>query len=137
MANLAKLKTIAQSMLKAGEKIEATVGGDYSNESGPGNYETVKGFMAATNQRLLVVLNSASLSLRKDNFTYGQVTAATMNDDCINIVLPDETITLSEISDDCGDLEKFHKYVTEKKTPPQKTTIAARDVEVTPPPPKK
>jgi len=136
MANLAKLKTIAQSMLKAGEKIEATVGGNYSNESGPGNYEIVKGFMAATNQRLLMVLNSAPLSTRKDNFTYPQVTAATMNDDCINVVLPDETITLCEVSDDCGDLEKFHKYVTDKKAPPQKTTIAARDVEVTPPPKK-
>ena len=136
MANLAKLKTIAEGMLKAGEKIEATVGGNYTNESGPGNYEIVKGFMAATNQRLVVVLNSDSLSTRKDSFTYPQVTGAAMHDNCINVVIPDETITLSEVSEECGDLEKFHKYVTEKKTPPQKTTIAARDVEVIQPPKK-
>jgi len=136
MANLERLKASALSMLKAGEKIEATVGGNYSNESGPGNYETVKGFMAATNQRLLVVLNSASLSTRKDNFTYGHVTAVTMNNGDVNIILPDETITLSEVDDDCGDLEKFYKFVSDKKAPPPKTTITARDVEI-PPPPKK
>lgn len=130
MANLARLEAMANGMLKAGEKIEAKVGGDYTNESGPGNYETVKGFMAATNHRLLVALNSVSLSVRKDNFTYPQITCVTMQDDCINVMMPDETITLCDVDDRCGDLDKFFKYVTEKKTPPLKTTITGRDVEI-------
>ena len=135
MANLQRLEAIANSMLKAGEKSEAKVGGSYSNESGPGNYETVKGFMAATNHRLLVVLNAVSLSIRKDSFTYAQVTCVTMHDNCINVMMPDETITLCEVDDVCGDFEKFYKYVSDKKAPPPKTTITARDVEI--PPPKK
>jgi len=130
MANLAKLEAIAKSMLKAGEKIEAQVCGDYTNESGPGNYEIVKGFMAATNHRLLVALNAVSLNVRKDSFTYAQITGVTMHDDCINVMMPDETITLCEVDDTCGDLEKFFKYVTDKKKPPDKTTITARDVEI-------
>lgn len=130
MANLARLEAMANGMLKAGEKIEAKVGGDYTNESGPGNYETVKGFMAATNHRLLVALNSVSLSVRKDSFTYAQITCATMQDGCINVMMPDETITLCEVDDTCGDLKKFYTYVNDKKRPPEKTTITARDVEI-------
>ena len=125
MANHGKLEAIAESMLKAGEKIEAKVCGYYSNERGPGNYEIVKGLLAATNHRLLV-----SLSVRKDSFTYAQITSVTMQDGCINVVMPDQTIALSEVDDTCGDLEKFHKYVNDKKKPPEKTTITARDVEI-------
>ena len=130
MANPAKLEAAAKNMLKAGEKIEAQVCGDYSNESGPGNYEIVKGFMAATNHRLLVALNSVSFSVRKDSFTYAQLAGVTMQDGCINVMMPDETITLSEVDDACGDLEKFFKYVTDKRKPPDKTTITARDIEI-------
>lgn len=130
---MADFETIASRMLKFGEKIEAQVCGSYSNESGPGNYEIVKGYMAATNHRVLIVLNSVSFSNRKDSFTYGQVATVTKYDDQINLVLPDETITLFDVDDVCGDLEKFHKFVTEKKAPPPKTTIAGRDMEVVPP----
>jgi hypothetical protein len=120
-------------MLKVGEKIEAKVAGSYSNESAPGNHEIVKGFMAATNQRVLVVLNSVSLSTRKDCFTYGQVASATLNDGTLDLAVPGERITLFDVIDDCDDPEKFKKFVSEKKTPPVKTTIAARDVEILPP----
>lgn len=130
MANHAKLEAMAESMLKAGEKIEATVCGDYSNESGPGNFERVKGFMAATNHRLLVALNGVSLHVRKDSFTYPQITSVTMPDGCINVAMPDQTIMLHDVDDICGDLEKFVKYVNDKKKPPDKTTILARDVEI-------
>lgn len=130
---MADFEAVANRMLKFGEKIEAQVCGSYSNESGPGNYEIVKGYMAATNHRLLVVLNSVSFSLRKDSFTYPQVTCVTMQDSCINVMMPDETITLFDVDDFCGDLEKFYKYVNDKKTPPPKTTIAGRDMEVVPP----
>ena len=130
MANHAKLKAMAESMLKAGEKIEEKVCGNYSNESGLGNFETVKGFMAATNHRLLVALNGVSLHVRKDSFTYPQITCITMQDGCINVMMPDETITLFEVDDTCGDPDKFFKYVNDKKKPPEKTIITARDVEI-------
>jgi hypothetical protein len=136
MANLEKLEAIANRMLKADEKIEAKVGGSYSNDSGNGNYEIVKGFMAATNQRVLVVLNAVSLDIRKDSFTYGQVVTVTKYGNQINLVLKDETIKLYDVIDD-DDLEKFFKFVTDKKTPPPKTTVAGRDMEIPPPPPKK
>jgi hypothetical protein len=138
MANFEKLEAIAEGMLKVGEKIEAKVAGSYSNESAPGNHEIVKGFMAATNQRVLVVLNSVSLSTRKDSFTYGQVaTPPVLNDGTLDLTVPGERITLFNVVEDCDDPEKFKKFITEKKTPVPKTTILARDVEIPPPQPKK
>lgn len=128
---MADFEAIASRMLKFGEKIEAKVEGRYSHESAQGNHEIVKGFMAATNHRVLIVHNSFSFRTQKDSFTYGQVTTVTTFGDKINLILPDQTITLYEVDDD--DLERFHKYVTEKKTPPPKTTIAGRDIEVVPP----
>lgn len=130
MASLEKLEAIAESMLKAGEKIEAKVGGNYVNESGPGNHEIVKGFMAATNQRVLVVLNSASLSVRKDSFTFGQVASANKNGDTVDVAVPGERITLFEVDEECDDPEKFQKFVADKKTPPPKTTVLGRDIEI-------
>jgi len=125
-------------MLKAGEKIEAKVGGSYSNDSGNGNYEIVKGFMAATNQRVLVVLNSVSLDIRKDSFTYGQIITATLTPegDSVSLVMSNEIITLFDVIDDCDDPKKFHKYISDKKAPPPKATIASLDVDVSPPPKK-
>jgi len=139
MANLERLEAMANGMLKAGEKIEAKVGGNYSNDSGNGNHEIVKGFMTATNHRVLVLLNSVSLNVRKDSFTYPQINAITKSPagDEVSLVLPDETIKLFGVDDDCEDLKKFHTFVSEKKTPPPKTTIAGRDIEIPPPPPKK
>lgn len=131
-----KLISIAESMLKNNERIEAKIAGDYSSEGFSGNYVIVKGLFAATNHRVLVVLNSVSLDIRKDSFTYGQVITVTRYGNQINLILPDETITLFDVKDDCNDLEMFYKYISDKKTPPPKTTIASRDVEIAPPPKK-
>lgn len=115
MANLQRLEAIAHSMLKPGEKIEAKVRGSYSDDSRPGKNEIVKGFMAATNYRLLVVLNSISPGIRKDSIAYEQITAVTRHDHLINVVMPDETITLFEVDGGYADPKKFYSYVAEKK----------------------
>jgi len=132
----AELKSIAMRMLKSNEKIEATAAGSYTTESSFGNYVIGEGFLAATNQRVLVVLNAPTQGIRKDSYTYAQITMLLLNENNISLIMPDETITLSDIIDDRNDLEKFYKYITDKKTPPPKTMIMARDVEIIPPPKK-
>lgn len=132
MANLRRLEAIAHDMLKAGEKIEAKVGGSYSDDSRPGKNEIVKGFMAATNHRLLVVLSSISLRIRKDSFTYAQITAITMHDNLINLVMPDETITLFDVAEGYADLKKFRSYVAEKKTALPKSENTAWSIVIPP-----
>jgi len=132
---IAELEYIAHGMLKKNEKIEAKVAGSYSIESSFGNHEIVKGFLAATNHRILVVLNAPLQGVRQDYFTYGQITTVSTTSDrsSISLIMPDEVITLFDVIDECDDPEKFFKYITEKKTPPPKTTIMGRDVETLPP----
>ncbi len=141
MSTIERMTEIAEGMLKINEKIEQTVAGNYTMESNWGNYEIVKGLLAATNHRLLVVINGPFWNKRKDNFTYAQINTASMTPDkeSLSLIMPDEVIRLYNLSavDPCQDPEKFYKYILEKKTPPPKTTIAARDVEVLPPLPKK
>jgi hypothetical protein len=143
MASIDKLNAIADAMVKTNlnEKIDQRVAGNYTIESSPRNFEIVKGVLAATNHRVLAVLTGPSLSVRKDSFTYAQITTASMTPDgeSISLIMQDEVIKLSNLSDvdPCQEPEKFHKYIIDKKTMPPKTTIAARDVEVVQPPPKK
>jgi hypothetical protein len=140
MANINKLAEIAEGMLKINEKIEQKVAGNYTIESGLGNYEIVKGLLAATNHRVLVVINQALFGIRKDSFTYAQINTVSMTPDeeSLSLIMPDEVIELYSLSeaDSCQEPEKFYKYIMEKKTPTPKTTITARDVEI-PSPPKK
>jgi len=137
MANVDKLAEIAEGMLKINEKIEQRVAGNYTIESDFGNYEIVKGLLAATNHRVLVVLNKPLFGIRKDSFTYAQLNTVSMTPDeeNLSLVMPDEVIELYDLSDVkcCQEPEKFQKYVNDKKAPPPKTTITARDVEIVPP----
>jgi len=141
MANLARLNEIADGMVKSNEKIEQRVAGNYTVQSDIGNYEIVKGLLAATNHRVLVVLNKPLMGVNKDSFTYAQINTVSLAPDAdeISLIMPDEVIKLSDLSsvDPCQEPEKFYKYILDKKTPPPKTTITARDVEVVQPPPRK
>ncbi len=140
MANIYKLAEIAEGMLKINEKIEQKVAGNYTIESDVGNYEIVKGLLAATNHRVLVVINKPLFGMRKDNFTYAQINTVSMapNGESLSLIMPDEVITLYDLThvDPCREPENFYRYIIDKKTPPPKTTITARDVEVAPPPKK-
>jgi hypothetical protein len=140
MPGVDKLVEIAKSMLKVNEKIEQQVAGNYTVESECGNYEIVKGILAATNHRVLVVLNKPLFGVRKDSLTYAQLNTVSMTPDeeSLSLVMPDEVIELYNLSgvDPCQEPDKFQKYVSEKKAPPPKTTITARDVEIVPPPKK-
>ncbi|MDZ7360496.1 MAG: hypothetical protein ONB46_07180 [candidate division KSB1 bacterium] len=137
MAGVDKLAEIAEGMLKFNEKIEQQVAGNYTVESECGNYEIVKGLLAATNHRVLVVLNKPLFGIRKDSFTYAQLNTVSMTPDeqNLSLVMPDEVIELYDLCkvDPCQEPEKFQKYVNEKKASPPKTTIMARDVEIVPP----
>jgi hypothetical protein len=135
---LEELEGIAVSMLKSNEKIEAKVAGSYTIESSFGNYEIVKGFLAATNHRVLAVLTAPMQKIRQDHFTFSQINVVSITSDgrSISLIMPDEVITLFDVIDDCDDLEKFCKYITDVKTPLPKTTIEARHVKITPPPQK-
>ncbi|GEM_PF-4264910 len=137
MPGVDKLAEIAESMLKINEKIEQQVAGNYTVESECGNYEIVKGLLAATNHRMLVVLNKPLFGVRKDCFTYAQLNTVSMAPDGedLSLVMPDEVIELYNLScvDPCQEPDKFQKYVSEKKAPPPKTTITARDVEIVQP----
>lgn len=126
----AELDSVAKGMLESTERIEVPVIGSYTIESPLGNYEIVNGFLAATNHRVLVVLNHPMHKIRKDYFFYSQVNAVTILSNEISLILPDEVITLFDIIDDCNDLEKFFKYIVDKRKPPEQMTNTARSVEM-------
>lgn len=128
---LIRLEEIAYGMLKHGERIECKV---------IGNLSEGKGFFAATNHRILAVLaghkdDEKSGMIVKDSYTYAQINKILLHGDSISIVMPDETLKLTDLTkfDSSDDAEKFYKYVNDKMTPASR--IYPRDIEI--PNPKK
>jgi len=138
-ANISKLIEIAEQMLKSEEKIEQQVVGKIILKGFFGE-ETVDGLFVATNHRILVVINSLLQGIKKNSFTYKQVSTVSIsdNEETITLSIPDEVITLYDLSDvnPYQEPEKFQKYINDKKTPPLKTMKMASDVEILPPPKK-
>lgn len=125
---ISKLSNIATGMLKNGEKIEAMVAGSYAIETSSGKYEIFKGFFAATNHRILVVLDWPQNGIRKDSFTFGQLAGVSLTSDknSISLLMPDEVITLFDVINDLNDLEKFFKYIADKRKPPDRTVYSVK-----------
>jgi hypothetical protein len=129
-----KLIRITEGTLKSNEKIEQVLVGNYKIEASLGNYEIIKGLLAATNHRVLMVLQKPLFGIRKDSFTYSQITTVSVEADenSISLILPDGMITLYDLSDvdPYQEPKKFQKYIIDKKTRPPKTTNMASDVKI-------
>ncbi|MDZ7291489.1 MAG: PH domain-containing protein [candidate division KSB1 bacterium] len=135
MVDVEGMKETATRILQTGEKIDCVVGGKMSYEVAPGNRSIVHGLFVATNDRVLVVIKQFLQNKTKD-FTYSQTTGVWMSEDKNHLTLQTRGTEFRLYDIDLEAAEKFYKYVIDKKTPPPKTTITARDVEVAPPPKK-
>jgi hypothetical protein len=124
MTNFDKLAAIAKGMLKTGENFddrdEAVAGKTVVKTSA--GHEIVDGFFAATNHRVLVVINATFGGRRKDSFTYPQVGSVTFNEkeNSMTLCTPGESFTLLELGDKQNP-KKFVEFVNEKKTPKRAT----------------
>lgn len=107
MSKIDKLEEITKKSLKPGEKIEEKVAGKFVAASSAGS-EIVDGFFAATNHRVIVLINSVFDGRKLDSFTYGQVGSVSFNEKKQDLALctPGEAFTLSKV---CREKEKFAK----------------------------